>query len=84
MNGEPMIVDEATRRFWVMVDEADGTLWCNSISAEYDPEPEYEHEEVAVFTDEAAALRAAASTYLNYAVRLVVLEVSLLSVETQS
>jgi hypothetical protein len=70
----PLVVDRKTTPLWAMVDPADGTLYCASISSEIDDTPEG-HDEVVLYTSERMAERACAAELLNGGPRLEACEV---------
>lgn len=69
----PLCVNKRTRRFWALIDPQDGTLHCVNVSAEFSPREG--HDEVALYTSEATAARAAAFRLLNEEWKLELCEV---------
>jgi len=76
---KPLIVDRKTKRFFVLVDPKDGTMFCNSISSEFDlgVGAGNSHDEIAVFTNIADAERAAPYVTEYYQVHVVPKEVAI-------
>jgi hypothetical protein len=70
--GQPLsVVAGVPGSLWVLIDASDGTLFSQDTSSEFDMEqPGYSHEEIAIYTDEAAANRAATSKSADYGMTL--------------
>lgn len=80
MNATALVVDSNTRRFWVLVDKSNGTMFCQSVSSgyDYDKATNYSHDQIDIFTSERVAKRAAADAFLNDGVDVEPIEVTIL------
>ncbi len=79
-SSKPLIVDRKMRRFWVLIEKKDGTMWANRVSAEYSVDRMGDYE-VDLFTSLETAERAAAHEKLDYGADLVPVEVEILAKE---
>jgi hypothetical protein len=81
-NNSPLIVDRKTKRFWVLVEPKDGTMYASAVSRESSVDPNGDYE-VILFTGLKSAQREAAAEKLRNDVDAVPVEVEIRAVETQ-
>ena len=66
----PLIVNSRTRRFFALVDQKDGTLWCLKIGTEFG-----DHDEITLYTSLDVAECSAAYERLHNSAKLKAIEV---------